>query len=255
MELIDEADLACGAARCARRRSSSRSAWPPTIDLAGVGPFEQAGDMQQRRLAGARRRDQRHRLARPTARARRRSAPRSSSRRGRSGARSRSSRSTVSSLIAQRLDRIEPRRPPRRIDRRQQRQDERQRDDRDHVARVDARRQLRQEVELGREQIASGQPAQALAGSARRCRRRSAPSTRPQAVPTKPIVAPVIRKMRMIAPRVAPIVRSTAIAARLVLHQHDQAGDDVERRHQHDQRQDREHHVALRPAARRRRSC
>ena len=33
--------------------------------------------------------------------------------------------------------------------------------------------------------------------------------------------------------------------AALVLHQHDQAGDDVERRHQHDQRQDQEHHVAL----------
>ncbi len=33
--------------------------------------------------------------------------------------------------------------------------------------------------------------------------------------------------------------------ARLVLHEHDQPGDDVERRHQHDQRQDQEHHVAL----------
>ena len=32
---------------------------------------------------------------------------------------------------------------------------------------------------------------------------------------------------------------------RLVLHQHDQAGDDVERGHQHDQREDQEHHVAL----------
>ena len=33
--------------------------------------------------------------------------------------------------------------------------------------------------------------------------------------------------------------------AALVLHQHDQAGDDVERRDQHDQRQDQEHDVAL----------
>ena len=31
----------------------------------------------------------------------------------------------------------------------------------------------------------------------------------------------------------------------LVLHQHDEAGDDVERRHQDDQRQDQEHHIAL----------
>ena len=31
----------------------------------------------------------------------------------------------------------------------------------------------------------------------------------------------------------------------LVLHQHDQAGGDVERRHDHDDRQDQEHHVAL----------
>ena len=35
------------------------------IDLAAVGMFEQAGDVQQRRLAGAGRRDQRDRLARP----------------------------------------------------------------------------------------------------------------------------------------------------------------------------------------------
>ena len=35
------------------------------IDLAAVRLLEQAGDMQQRRLAGAGRRDQRDRLARP----------------------------------------------------------------------------------------------------------------------------------------------------------------------------------------------
>ncbi len=33
--------------------------------------------------------------------------------------------------------------------------------------------------------------------------------------------------------------------AALVLHQHDQAGDDVQRRDQNDQRQDHEHHIAL----------
>ncbi len=41
------------------------------------------------------------------------------------------------------------------------------------------------------------------------------------------------------------MVRRMAMSLALVLHQHDQAGDDVERRHQHDQRQDQEHHVAL----------
>jgi hypothetical protein len=35
------------------------------VDLPGVLALEQACDMQQRRLAGARRRDQRDRLARP----------------------------------------------------------------------------------------------------------------------------------------------------------------------------------------------
>ena len=67
----------------------------------------------------------------------------------------------------------------------------------------------------------------------------------PPACPTTPIAAPVMRKMRMIAPRVAPMVRRIAMSRALVLHQHDQAGDDVERSHQHDQRQDEEHHVAL----------
>ena len=32
-------------------------------DVAGIGPLQQAGDVQQRRLAGAGRRDQRHHLA------------------------------------------------------------------------------------------------------------------------------------------------------------------------------------------------
>ena len=46
-------------------------------------------------------------------------------------------------------------------------------------------------------------------------------------------------------PRVAPIVRRIAMSRALVLHQHDQAGDDVEGRDQDDQRQDQEHDVAL----------
>ena len=59
------------------------------------------------------------------------------------------------------------------------------------------------------------------------------------------MLAPVMRKTRMIAPRVAPMVRRMAMSLALVLHQHDQAGNDVERRHQHDHRQDDEHDVAL----------
>ena len=41
------------------------------------------------------------------------------------------------------------------------------------------------------------------------------------------------------------MVRRIAMSARLVLHQHDQPGDDVERRDEHDQGQDDEHDVAL----------
>ena len=37
---------------------------PPIVHFAGVGPLQKAGQMQKRRLSGARRRDQRHRLAR-----------------------------------------------------------------------------------------------------------------------------------------------------------------------------------------------
>ena len=71
------------------------------------------------------------------------------------------------------------------------------------------------------------------------------PSSTPAIVPVTPIAAPVIRKMRRIAPRVAPMVRRMAMSLALVLHQHDQAGNDVQRRDQHDQRQDHEHDVAL----------
>ena len=65
VELVDEAELLAADARCARHRPWRRSAAPPTIDLAAVGLLEQARDVQQRRLAGAGRRDQRDDLARP----------------------------------------------------------------------------------------------------------------------------------------------------------------------------------------------
>src|SRR3982074_2790197 len=64
MELVDEADIAAADARTLAI-GHPRSGNLVDIDLAGIGMLEQAGDMQERRLAGARRRDQRHRLARP----------------------------------------------------------------------------------------------------------------------------------------------------------------------------------------------
>ena len=64
MKLIDEADFGApdpGALHVGEVRGRDRV----DIDFAGVGMFEQAGNMQQRRFAGAGRRDQRHRLAGP----------------------------------------------------------------------------------------------------------------------------------------------------------------------------------------------
>ncbi len=51
----------------------------------------------------------------------------------------------------------------------------------------------------------------------------------PANVPATPMAVPVIEKMRMIEPRVAPMVRRIAMSLALVLHQHDEARDDVER--------------------------
>src|ERR1700735_1783530 len=64
MELIDKTDLGApdpGALHIVELRGRHSI----DIDLAGVRMFEQAGDVEQRRLAGARRRHQRHRLPRP----------------------------------------------------------------------------------------------------------------------------------------------------------------------------------------------
>ena len=63
MKLIDETDLRpaqCGSRRIAERRRRGRS----EIDLAVIGLFQQTGDMQQRGLTGAGRRDERHGLTR-----------------------------------------------------------------------------------------------------------------------------------------------------------------------------------------------
>ena len=64
MELIDKPTVIAanaGALRVAQRGGGDRV----DIYLAGIGMFKQTGDVQKRRLAGARRRHQRHRLARP----------------------------------------------------------------------------------------------------------------------------------------------------------------------------------------------
>ena len=74
---------------------------------------------------------------------------------------------------------------------------------------------------------------------------RRRPSAKPASVPTTPIEAPVIRKTRMIAPRVAPMVRRIAMSLDLSFTSMIRPGDDVERRDQHDQRQDEEHDVPL----------
>jgi hypothetical protein len=62
MELVDEADFGAS-----QRRplvvAHGRSGRAADLDFAGVGPLQQARQMQERRLSGAGRRDQRHRLA------------------------------------------------------------------------------------------------------------------------------------------------------------------------------------------------
>jgi hypothetical protein len=63
VELIDEADRRA-AQRGARAVGQLRGGGAPEIDLAAVGLFEEPRHVQQRRLAGARRRDERDRLAR-----------------------------------------------------------------------------------------------------------------------------------------------------------------------------------------------
>src|SRR5258708_520045 len=58
------------------------------------------------------------------------------------------SSSDGASLIAQRLDRIEPRRAPRRIERREERQRKAHADDEDNFCRIDLGRKLAQEIDL-----------------------------------------------------------------------------------------------------------
>ena len=64
VELVDEADL--HAPDCGPIVIAELAGFPADdVDLAGIRPLEQAGDVEKRRFAGARRRHQRHRLSRP----------------------------------------------------------------------------------------------------------------------------------------------------------------------------------------------
>ena len=180
------------------------------IDLAGVGMFEQARDVQQRRLAGARWRDQRDRSRRATPQAR---AVQDLQGRGTLRVapldRVQEDRrllvlGVAASLIAQRLDRIEPRGAPRRIERREQ-------------ARASApsrpppwsrRRPFGPAAATGNRFRA--RTARCAVSHERNWRidstfrQTTSPSRKPAIVPTTPIAAPVIRKMRITAPAWRP---------------------------------------------------
>ena len=112
MKLVDEADR-----HPPQRRSRvvGHRSGVVALDknLAGVRLFEQACDVEQRRLAGARGRNQRHRLARPNRDVDAAAEYRAEYRPGCSAVRPcRASISRPRSFVAERLDRIEPRRPP-----------------------------------------------------------------------------------------------------------------------------------------------
>ena len=60
-----------------------------------------------------------------------------------------------------------------------------------------------------------------------------------------PMNAPAMKNTRMTAPLLAPIVRRIAISPPLSFTSMIQAGDDVQRCDQYDQRKDQEHHIPL----------
>ncbi len=143
VELVDEAELVPAQARApgivhgAGRPSAD-------IDLAGIGLFEEAGDVQERRLAGAGRRDEGDDLARPdgeigaaqdleTALALADSAARPG--RGRAAG-WRPFADAIRSSVAQGLDRIELRRAPGRVERGEERQDHRHAEHREDLGRI-----------------------------------------------------------------------------------------------------------------------
>ena len=121
MELVDETKLrAAHLGALAVRHLSARATVED--DVAAVGPLQKAGDVEERRLAGARRADQRDELARPQ---RRRGAAQDGSFSPACSKVRTTARSSSASLIPERLDRIEARRAPGGIDGREERERER----------------------------------------------------------------------------------------------------------------------------------
>ena len=110
VELVDEAHVARRAAVRAAVAEAGHVGARRARDAPRVGRVQQARDMQQRRLARARGGDQRHHLARAPAQRRRRAAPPPRwACRGCRPWRRRREQAQRCSLIAQRLDRVHPR--------------------------------------------------------------------------------------------------------------------------------------------------
>ncbi len=79
-------------------------------------------------------------------------------------------------------------------------------------ARVQLRWELRQEIELRREELHIEDPRQELPDVVRVIRTRESKDHIPIACRSNPMLVPLMKNTRMIEPRVAPIVRSTAIS-------------------------------------------
>ena len=209
--LVDEAH-AVAAERRARVVVERGAVLAADPDLAAVGLLEQAGDVQQRRFAGNRR----GRRARPVRRAARTARPAQHLEPG--GALFEAALDVLEdealsprSLIAQGLHRIEPRRPPGRIERRREGEPS-------AIATTSAtwlnstmagsRDRKSTTPANGRSYLmrASQPPMRSMLPATAR------PSATPRIVPNMPVLAPLRKKMRMIAARVAPMVRRIAIS-------------------------------------------
>ena len=203
-----------------------------------VRRLEQAGDVQQRRLARARRPDQRHRLARievgvaplqhrDLAVALAEDAVHIAQLQHGAGG----GVLHVASLVAQRFDGIEPRGAPGGIEGGQHRQHQRHEDDDRGRLHVDVGRQPGQVVDLGVEQAACWSARPRTGGSRRSASRTAMPSSAAgQRADHADAGARDQEHAHDGALGGAHGAQDADLAA-LVLHQHDQAGDDVEGRH------------------------
>ena len=106
-------------------------------------------------------------------------------------------------------------------------------------------RQPRQVVDLGVEQRACWSSRRRTGGSRRCSSRRRCRGRAPASVPTTPMLAPVMRNTRMMAPLLAPMVRRMPTSRPLSFTSIIRPEMMLKRGDQDDQRQDDEHHVAL----------